>query len=292
MRKFKLGILLLCMVLMLCACMMPEENQVLKGKTQAMLDAILADDAAAVRGMISTDISNTEFETFYAQAREVFGGIAEYELKQLNWHKNITNGVTIQQAQFLMTAGEDTYVLQIVLSSEMEGIAGFQFDRYVETVTTGTLLTMQGANGAQWVFLLIGLAEIGLIIWAVVDCARSKIKKKALWIVLILFGSVIWTLSAVQGKLNFNFNIGMFLTHTALLRYSTGGFMLRLYLPIGMVVYWFLRKKLRAEAAAAEAVVIVQEYPQSIVYAQPILENNMEETTSETTEQETTEEAQ
>lgn len=149
----------------------------------------------------------------------------------------------------MMTAGEQTYILQIVLSSDTDGIAGFHFDVYAQTVTTGTLLTMQGADGAQWVFLLIGLAEIGLIIGSVVDCARTKIKRKALWIVLILLGSVIWTLSAVQGKVSFNFNIGLLLSHTALIRYSTGGFMLRLYLPVGMVAYWIMRRKLRAETA-------------------------------------------
>lgn len=284
MRKVRMIVLLLCVTLALCACMTPEENQTMKSQTQALMDAIIADDQATVRSMISSSVSAAEFETFYKQARQVFGGVDAYTLKQLNWNTNVTDGVTVQQAQFVMTAGEQTYLLQIVLSSEMEGIAGFRFDVYEETVTTGTWLTMADADGAQWVFLLIGLAEIGLVIWAVVDCARSKIKNKALWIVLILFGSVIWTLSAVQGKLNFNFNIGMFLTHTALLRYSTGGFMLRLYLPIGMVVYWILRKKLRAEVARREAAALAaQEYPTPVIYTQSVaeetvVENNQEET--------------
>lgn len=271
-RRIGMVILLLCVALLLCACVTAEENQELKGKTQALMDAILADDRAAVKNMLSSKVSDTEFDVFYAQAQSVFDGVAEYELKQLGWHKNITNGVTVQQAQFLMTAGEDTYILRIVLSSDTDGIAGFHFDVYTETATTGTLFTMQGADGLQWVFLLIGLAEIGLMIWAVVDCARAKINKKALWIVLILLGSVIWTLSAVQGKVSFNFNIGLFLSHTAFIRYSTGGFMLRLYLPVGMVAYWIMRGKLRAEAAVA-----VQELPEENVCDQTALENDAEE---------------
>lgn len=271
-NRICIALVLLCVALMLCACMTAEENQELKGKTQAMVDAVLANDMSAARGMLSTDITDAEFEIFYSQARALFGEASQYQLKQINWHKNITNGVTVQQAQFLMTAGEDTYILQIVTSSETTGIAGFRFDRYMETVTTGTWLTMQGADGAQWVLLLIGLAEIGLMIGTAIDCARSKIKKKALWIVLILFGSVIWTLSAVQGKVSFNLNVGLFLSHTALLRYSTGGFVLRLYLPVGMVIYWCLRRKLRAEVAVPP-----QEYP-----AQPAMEIDSEEAEQQT----------
>lgn len=290
MRKFRLGILLLCMVLLLCACMTLEDNQELKGKTQTLMDAILEDNLLAARTMLSSDISDVEFEAFYKQARQFFNGISSYELKQLNWHKNVTNGVTTQQAQYLMITEKGTYILQIILSSETEGIAGFHFNVYEETLSTGTLLTMKGANGAQWAFLLIAFAEFGLMIWAVVDCARSKIKKKVLWIVLILFASVIWTLSAVQGNVRFNFNVGIFLSHTALIRYSTGGFMLRLYLPIGMVVYWFLRKKLRAEAAETMTAAMVQEIPQMGAYEQSVMEDSEVEHPLETPEQEAEEE--
>lgn len=284
MRKVRMIVLLLCVTLALCACMMPEENQTMKSQTQALMDAIIADDQASVRSMISSTVSNAEFETFYKQARQVFGGVGAYTLKQLNWNTNVNNGVTVQQAQFVMTAGEETYLLQIVISSEMEGIAGFRFDVYEETVTTGTWLTMADADGAQWVFLLIGLAEIGLVIWAVVDCARSKIKNKALWIVLILLGAVVCSFTAVKGNVSFNFNLGVFLTHTALIRYSTGGFMLRMYLPIGMVVYWILRSRLRADAARREAAALAaQEYPAPVIYTQSVaeetvVENNQEET--------------
>lgn len=94
-RKIGIVILLLCVALILCACMTAEENQELKGKTQALMDGILADDRATVKSMLSSEISDAEFDTFYAQAQNILGGIAEYELKQLNWHKNITNGVTM-----------------------------------------------------------------------------------------------------------------------------------------------------------------------------------------------------
>lgn len=284
MRKFRMVILLLCVTLALCSCMMPEENQTMKSQTQALMDAIIADDQASVRSMISSTVSNAEFETFYKQARQVFGGVGAYTLKQLNWNTNVTDGVTVQQAQFVMTAGEETYLLQIVISSEMEGIAGFRFNVYEKTVTTGTLLTMSGANSTQWLFLAIGLGQIGLLIWAVVDCARSKIKNKALWIVLILLGAVVCSFTAVKGNVSFNFNLGVFLTHTALIRYSTGGFMLRLYLPIGMVVYWILRSRLRADAARREAAALAaQEYPAPVIYTQcveeeTVVENNQEET--------------
>ena len=96
-----------------------------------------------------------------------------------------------------------------------------------------------------------------------VDCLRHKFKGRIGWLLVILLVSSLIRLSFSGGKLSLHFNFGVYLYSTALLRESTGAVLLRLYVPVGAIVYWFRRKKLHSSGKDNQTVIAksAEEYP-------------------------------
>ena len=74
-------------------------------------------------------------------------------------------------------------------------------------------------------------------------------KKKWLWLLLIALGYMIFSLIVTQEQFRVGMNVGAILNYTSLIRYSTGGFTLRLMIPVGAIVYLICRKTLFAKYA-------------------------------------------
>jgi signal transduction histidine kinase len=97
----------------------------------------------------------------------------------------------------------------------------------------------------------------------IVDVCKRNIKKKALWILLIVVG--VWIEAAIGIEAGyFDFDFGLFFgikTATAYTINSVQAIGARISIPIGTIIYFFLRKSLSAreeaiaarEAAEAEA---------------------------------------
>jgi hypothetical protein len=98
-------------------------------------------------------------------------------------------------------------------------------------------------------------------VWMLVDAIRRKMTKKALWIILILL-SLSLSFTTGPNTVNNSFMVTLFLTpssYQAVIPNET--LTLTVVLPLGSLIYFFLRKKLTAQyeakmalaAAAAEA---------------------------------------
>lgn len=261
MAKKRLFCLLLCvMLLLLAGCSTAEnwqsmqsaadslgealEDPQLRQNATAMLDFIIADDKAQAYKMVAEVITEEDFQEPYDLMREYLLTVGSYKLQAASKNTKVQNGVTIVSVRYLMTAGEDRFVVEAARTDEITGLAGFYLTPYVEVQQTGTMATMEGANWLQWVLLVFGMLEMIFILVALVDCCGHKMEKKWLWILLILLGSLSVLLMSTDSGLQVNYNYGLIFSHTALIRYSTGGFMIRIYLPVGAIAYVALRKKL------------------------------------------------
>ena len=266
MEKKRLFCLLLCALLLLLAgCGAAEswesmqsaadslgealEDPQLRQDATAMLDYIIADDKAQAYKLVADVITEEDFQEPYDLMREHLQTVGSYELVASYKSVRAQNGVNVVSVRYLMTAGEDRFVLETARSEEFTGLAGFYLTPYVEVQQTGTLTTMEGADWLQWMFLVFAGLELVFVVVILVDCCRHKVEKKWLWILLILVGSLSVLVMSTDSGLQVNYNYGLFFSHTALIRYSTGGFMARLYLPIGAIAYAMARKKLFATYA-------------------------------------------
>lgn len=224
------------------------ENKVddaqVRENTERMLSYILADDFENAHTMVCTVVTREDFRQPYADIRAVLQNVTEYELLASGRTNNVTNGVSSVTIRYMLTSGEERIFVESTCTEGSIGLTGFHVNAYNPVTQTGTLTSMKEANGIQWVFLVIGLLEAGFMVWMFVDCCRSKIRRKWLWLALTLLGAIAVSFT-VDGGLSYRYNIGLFFNlHTALIRYSSGGFTLRLMFPVGAVIYLILKKKL------------------------------------------------
>lgn len=227
-----------------------DDPQILQ-TTEAVLDCIIAGDIQGAWTYCADACTQEEFAEFCAQVTPLMEGVESYTLAPHYVQTNNTNGVTSKSIRYLLTSGETQLWVTAVKQEGLDTLVGFHV--YLVTTETGTLRTAGDNDVAQWVLLVIGMAEIGLMLVVLVDCIRHKMKQKWLWILVILLGGVTLLLTATPQGTNVRFNFGLFLnSYTALLKYNTGGFTLRLLVPVGSIVYLCRRKFLLKQEEAAE----------------------------------------
>ena len=226
------------------------EDPQLRTDTEKMLDAIIAEDFGAAYSMVAhTGISVSEFQNAYDQILSLLTKVQTYELIPSYIGKNIVNGVETISVRYMMTAGEQRFFLESARTEGQKGLAAFYLQEYTPVVTTGTVGHMQGANALQWVFLIFGMLEIAFVICVFVDCCRHKMRRKWLWLLFIGLGYLVFSLIVTPEQFRLNFNVGVFLSYTRLICYSTGGFTFRFMIPVGAIVYLICRKTLFARYA-------------------------------------------
>lgn len=245
--------ILACLLLMsLAGCSALLSDSEIRAAGTDMLDALLSDDYEGSYAMVSQACTEEEYAQVYSQFRAVLSGIETYELQLLQLNKNTTNGRTVTQAIYRIQLEKEPLLLSVALDSEVSGLVTFYLSVDDETVVSynGDLSNMRDANFLQWAMLAVAALTLAFVIWMAVDCCRRKMKRKALWLVLILLGSVMITTTLSGSSFSIRYNLGLLLNHSALLRYTDGSFVFRLLIPVGAIVYLVQRKKLSVPADA------------------------------------------
>ena len=269
-------LLLALMLVLLTGCSLSGEQLMeelndpqLQQKTQTVLDCMLAQDVDGAWMQMVSACTKEEFKAFYEQVKPLLETVDTYTLEPSYVQVNVTNGVHNKSIRYLLTAGETELWVTAVEEEGADSLVGFHI--YMVTRETGTLATAKENDALQWVLITIGLLEIAFMIVMLIDCIRHKMKKKWLWILLILLGGIIVLLNVTPQNMGVRFNYGFFLNcYTALIKYNTGGFTFRLYIPAGAIAYLCLRKSLFKkweEATAPQA--LPEEIPVQILSEEP-----------------------
>ena len=225
------------------------EDSQLRADTEKLLDAMLANDYAAAWDAVYEGVDAAEFRKMYIELQPHLIQIEDYELVVANINKTVSNGVSTVSVRYMMTAGDLRLFVDATRVEGYEGLVGFYLNEYVPVVATGTLGNMQDTNALQWIVLVIGMLEIVFAVWMFVDCCCHKLRRKWLWLLFIALGYLLINLIVTPEQFRVNFNVGVYLSYTSLIRYSTGGFTLRVMIPVGAVVYLICRKTLFAKYA-------------------------------------------
>lgn len=270
MKKVRLfaALLLLFSLALLCAGCTPNleafENMDSRLHTESILDALIADDFQSAYTSFSNICSESEFTTIFQQMQELVLGTEKYGLKllQIQNQTSIINSAQTKTiySTYEMMSDSGRMIIDIVINEDSD-ILSFYITPYEHTgyYVTGMLANMEDATAVQWVFLVLNIIPLGFTIYAVVDCCRQKIRKKALWIIWLLLGfaTIGFTLSASSVRLNFN--LGWLTGYTSLIRYGSGAMVVRFMLPAAAISYFAARKTLLQKAAAESAP--NEEYP-------------------------------
>ncbi len=252
-----------------CSVLETEQGNVIKAYCEDILDAILADDPETAYAVLADEANKENFLVAFGAMREYISGVETYQLVQKGWYTEIKNGISYYEATFEMTTNADTYY---VIGRTVEGYERlFSFNISAESesdfVYTGTITTLSGTNPLQWAVLLVAAALFIFTIIMLIDCCKRKIKLKPMWIILILAGVFVFSITYGEGDLSFNTSIGLLFVHYSHLKlYPTGNFDFQLVLPAAAIVYFILRKRMTIEATVAEQppIDIIPEIPEEI----------------------------
>lgn len=240
MRKNRLLALLLAMVLVLAGCAESIDDSAIRAEAAAVMDGMIAGDYDVCRANISSRITDGELIEAFGQLSPNMARLGEYELKLVEWKRNVSNGVDQTAIRYLVTTEQGNYQLDVTKIAGETGLVGF----FISDAQEETLRTAEPMGLTHWLFLAAGLAASAFVIWMVVDCARRKIKRKWLYILMILLATVLLTVSMENGSFNLRFNIGLYFGTTGLTTYTDGDFLAQIYVPVGALVYFFKRKTL------------------------------------------------
>ena len=225
---------------------------------QALLDSFVADDLAGCRALLDENVSDEQLEAYFSAIHLELKDLGPYEMTAVSWNRNITDEEDLTSIRYLIEAENMKLYLMVSMFTGSDRLSGFKLED-AENTAEPTL----PMGPVHWIFLAVGAAVLGFVIWMFVDCARRKMKRKWLWLPLILLGALVLTLVCKNGGINFNFRIGLYLGLTNLTTFVRGGFRVMLYVPLGAIVYFFQRKALTIrtesenvlEAAACDEVI-------------------------------------
>ena len=242
--KLLLSSLLLASILLTaCACTAVKQNEYAEQTTKNILDGIIAKDYETTRSIFGDIASDEAFGEFFATMSSMLEGTRSYELKQIGWHTRIDNGISSYSVTFEMeTDSAERYIIEIHFFKDDNSLYHFNV---VPAYSVDPKIMIPTQIGLA----IVSIAACAFCIFMIIDCAKRKINKKALWIILILIGV---SFTCIFGnELGFNF-MTSFIFPISTIKTDGLSVAIKLTVPVGAIVYCCLRKKLTLQDREAE----------------------------------------
>ena len=249
--------------------------------SEEFLDCMIQNDMDGAYELIKNTTDDQEFSDYWEEIMPLVEGATSYELKQIGWNVSTQNGELARISAYQVYFDNDKILLlQILTTDDIEGIAGLNLMDVTEFVTT-TDAFVPPVNVAM---IVLSILSIAFMVWMFVDCMRRKIRRKVLWAILILAGAGFTLSIGEQMGIKFTLSIAL---HTSSIAADPSllSVITKIALPVGAIVYFFLRKKLPlklspAEIAASNAAQLAVDYMPGVTPA-PVSESKPEEPQTE-----------
>ncbi len=217
---------------------------------ERFLDAVLEADEDAAYALFDADLGldREGFSGGFADICLMFDGLEVQQIQQVGWLVETKNGRTSRQTTFEVdTSNGKSFTVRLITVDGYDGI----YDVFVrdnsdfeEEAGRFTILNII-------LKVLSALFFVGTVV-LIVDCIRSKIRRRVLWAIVMLLG-LAFTLSLNGSGLNLHFTIGMIMTVMGVaFDAAEATVAITFYLPIGAIVYLFRRGHLRRVAEEEE----------------------------------------
>lgn len=246
MKKTIAILLLLALLLTGCAAEQELDDTAIRADAQLLLESFASRDYELCRAVVRQEVSDADLQGIFDAICGELEELGAYEMTKVSWNRKEIDGYDVITVQYLIEAEHEKFYLAAAQEPGQSGLIGFQVS---EAAPDAEPVADRGP--AHWAIIAFGGVVVGFVVWMIVDCARRKMKRKWLWLPLILLGTLVLTLTMRGGHVSLNFTIGLSLGVTNLTTYARGGFKLMLYVPVGAIVYFFKRKELTASAPSA-----------------------------------------
>ena len=229
----------------MCACTAVKQNDYAEQVTESILNGIVANDYDATRSIFKDIASDEAFEEFFDTVSGMFGDTKSYELKQVGWHTQLDNGVSTYSVTFEMeTDGEERYMIETYFLESDNSL-------YYLNIAPAYSIKTEVLIPIQIVLAVISLASCALCVWMIIDCAKRKIGKKPLWIIIILLSISITCTFGHEVGIKFILNLIFPISTITANGLSVA---VKLTAPVGAIIYCILRKKLTHKNPVPEAI--------------------------------------
>jgi hypothetical protein len=277
MKKTFLALLLAALCLLGCfaqaATMSEMTETVLRHKVEEtgvepllrqFLDGLWADDLQRAADAMTPGVIDESDLTAFTQLRSLLPVNAPYALTPVKYAQQLQDGATLDVFLFRLTAANRDFRVQTVQAAGMPGLYYINIAPWTENADIAPVqAAVETPLVLQILFLVLSAASFALPVWALIDCMCHKFRRRWLWVLLCIFGSVVLSVASTGSHFSLHFNFGLYLMASSI-TLTSGGFALQLVLPVGPIVYLCCRKKLHPapakgfaeafpEAAAGEA---------------------------------------
>ena len=209
-----------------------------------LMDCVIAEDKdAAMDFMELMPVqSQAQLDAFWNELLRIYDGAETYEIKFVSW--NTTYSYTDQ-----------TQITDVVYQVKADTKATAEFRLAYNTndflyginVTDITPKNTAVIITVRVLLIVYFLLTIAFCVWMMVDCIKRPIRLKVLWFILIWI-AVLLQFSLVGTSLGFRFIFGL-ITRCGIIQATVSSFLLRIPVPVGALIYFFVRKKLKHKAS-------------------------------------------
>ncbi len=146
---------------------------------------------------------------------------------------------------------KDSWLLASVTVENIEGkqrILGINVNPIPTSLKEINAFTFLDKKTSNYIFLIIAFLAALLILYSLILCIKTKMKKKWLWIILIFCGITKLNLNWTTGHIGFqpiSISFQLLLGFSAFKQGLYAPWVLSTYLPLGAIIFLIRRKKLQ-----------------------------------------------
>ncbi len=238
-------------LLLLTACSADQKLGENTELSKTFLDHVFEDRYDEAYAMVKNAGTETEFRTLWDLLQTTLDGAGSYEMEQIGWYVSTSNDVTSRVTAFQITTDNGKILLlRTTTQDAIEGLTGVYFSDSTEFIQE----TNAYVPTVNIILAALSILAIVYTVIMVIDCIRHHVKYKALWILLMLFG-ISFTFTIGTQNSNFSFALGFFVMPSSIVADpGLQAVVLKLFIPVGTIIYTFLRKKMLIPPAPAETI--------------------------------------
>lgn len=235
------AVLLLVAAMLFSGCSAERSFPEVDALCRQFFDFVLINDFESAYTMVEKVATKEEFSPLWEASVESLKGAKSYALEQIGWNTRLVgNGTGSTSVSYELTTDHGKICqISIMIVEGIEGIARLNFLDSTEFVQSTSYVST-----VDTVLFILSTLSFAFIVWMFIDCLKRPIRKKGWWAVLILLsvgGTVSYGASGVYFEFQFFLAFarsGMAANRAAL------AVALTVFLPIGAMVYFFMRKRL------------------------------------------------
>ncbi|MBE6548057.1 MAG: hypothetical protein E7667_04160 [Ruminococcaceae bacterium] len=247
--KNNIKFLLKCILVCLAACMLilsfssckKDEYSEMDTRVKKLVEHTIDGNSQGVREYMSDVRTDKEINDIFPQMHETMSGVKFYSVQRVDTEEQQSEGTgKVIVKYFVYTLNLEVYEVKVAEVDGLDGFVGYT----VKKVLSGDSENLAPVFD-QVIFLLYTLACIAFCVKMIIDCARRQIGKNKIVKALIMIGIICGGLCVfTYGSGGFNFKLfpSIFLSFSEEIGVK-GLTQVRLFLPVGAVVYCILRKK-------------------------------------------------